>query len=82
MRDELAGHASVAVCPEHLLAAVVAVGGQQGGGLLKPGNKGQWNMGPDPAVVLLVTHFEAHIVHESIWRACLLRWHPVEQHLQ
>ena len=44
VRDELAGHASVAVSPEHLLAAVVAVGGQQGGGLLKPATWGseQW----------------------------------------
>ena len=40
MRDELAGDASVAVSPEHLLAAVVAVGGQQGGGLLKPATWG------------------------------------------
>ena len=40
MRDEFAGDASVAVSPEHLLAAVVAVGGQQGGGLLEPATWG------------------------------------------
>ena len=45
MRDELAGDASVAVSPEHLLAAVVAVGGQQGGGLLKPATWGSATVG-------------------------------------
>ena len=45
VRDELAGDASVAVSPEHLLAAVVAVGGQQGGGLLKPATRGSGTVG-------------------------------------